>query len=151
MLRRTLLATLLVAPTFAYSAIYQCQQNGQTVFSDSPCGDNAAEVTVDPVTVGGRLDTGTDVETYKPPEKSSRPSDNGCPFINSTDMRRYTIQNKIVRGMKPADVKRSWGEPSSVSTGRTTQWAYHYPDYSSSYVYFENGCVTNWNGYYRNY
>lgn len=151
MLRRTLFAAILVAPTLASSAIYQCEQDGQTVFSDSPCGDNAAEINVDPVTVGGRLDTGTDVETYKPPKQKRSASDDDCPYINSTDLRRLTIQNKIVRGMKPADVRRSWGDPSSVSTGRTTQWAYHYPDYSSNYVYFRNGCVTNWSGYYRNY
>ncbi|PPI86216.1 hypothetical protein KEHDKFFH_02530 [Marinobacter maroccanus] len=151
MLRRTLLAAILVAPTLASSAIYQCEQDGQTVFSDSPCGDNAAEITVDPVTVGGRLDTGTDVQTYKPKKQTSSSSDDDCPYINSSDLRRLIIQNKIVRGMKPADVRRSWGSPNSVRTGMLTQWSYHYPGYSSNYVYFENGCVSDWNGYYRNY
>lgn len=143
---------LLASASFnAAGAIYQCQVNGQKVFSDHPCGENAKSVEVDPVTIGGRLDSGTDVEFNRPAKQSSSRagrSDNGCPYINSTDLRRYIIKKTLVKGMKPGDVRRAWGSPSSISTGQTTQWAYHFDDYSSRYVYFRNGCVTNWNGYF---
>lgn len=151
MLKEVTLLTLISAfATPSAAEIYQCSQGGQTLFSDSPCGSDAKEIQVDPITVGGQLDTGTDVEFYDAPERKRASQNNDCPFINSTDLRRLTIQNKIVRGMKPADVRKSWGSPSSIRTGSRTQWAYHYPDYSANYVYFENGCVSDWSGYYRN-
>ncbi|MFP3979177.1 DUF4124 domain-containing protein [Marinobacter sp. KMM 10035] len=150
MLTRMLFIIALAMPALSYGAVYQCTANGQTVFSDQPCGDDAKELDHKPApAIGGRFDTGTDVEFYKPPARQNSSSEESCPYINSTELRRLTIQNKITRGMKPADVRRSWGSPSSISTGRRTQWAYHYTGGSSSYVYFENGCVVNWNGYYR--
>lgn len=150
MLKRTLLFIALISPGIAQADIYQCTVNGQTVFSDQPCGEDSKQIENRPApAIGGRFDTGANAEFYQP-EKRERTVD-PCPFINSTDLRRYIIQNKIVRGMKPEDVRRSWGSPSSIHTGRRTQWAYHYPDYSANYVYFEHGCVTDWSGYYRNY
>lgn len=149
MFKRMFLIAALSLPALTQAAIYQCTVNGQKVFSDTPCGKDATEITVDPVTVGGRLDTGTNIQTYKSPKRTQSADNDGCHYINSTDLNRYIIQKTIVRGMKPADVRRAWGSPSSISTGRITQWAYHYPGYSSNYVYFENGCVTNWSGYYR--
>lgn len=145
-------AILSLIPTLSSAAIYKCDIDGQPVFSDSPCGEDAREIDHEPApAIGGRFDTGTDAEFYKPEKRTSKSSSDSCPYIDSTRMRRLIVQNKITRGMRSADVRRSWGAPSSVNTGRTTQWAYHYPDYSSSYVYFKNGCVTNWSGYYRNY
>ncbi|MFC4241278.1 DUF4124 domain-containing protein [Marinobacter oulmenensis] len=150
MIKWTLLVLALASPSLSIAAVFKCDVDGQTVFSDSPCGDDAEEVTVSPVTVGGQLDTGTDVETYQPEERKRSRSQDECPYISSTEMRRLTIKHQIKRGMKPADVRRSWGQPSSINTGGTTQWAYHYPSGSASYVYFRNGCVSNWSGYYRN-
>ena len=144
------IALLFAFPAIANAAVYKCTVDGQAVFSDSPCGDDAKEIDHKPApAIGGRFDTGTDVELYKPEKRQRASAKDTCPFINSTKLRRLIIQKKITRGMKPADVRRSWGGPSSINTGRRTQWAYHYPDYSSSYVYFENGCVSNWSGYYR--
>lgn len=153
MLRRILLAGLLASTTAANAAVYQCDNNGQPVFSDVPCGDNAKEIDHEPApAIGGRFDTGTDAEFYEPEKKAKKASSDPCPYINSTRMRRLQVQNKITRGMKPADVRRSWGAPSSVNTGgNSIQWAYHYPGGSSNYVYFRNGCVSDWSGYYRNY
>lgn len=143
------LTPFILLPALATADIYQCTVDGQTIFSDSPCSNDAQTIQVDPVTIGGQLDSGTNVEFYKAPQRSRARSDNGCPFINSTDLKRLTIQHKIARGMKPDDVRRSWGSPTSIRTGRRTQWAYHYTDYSARYVYFENGCVADWSGYYR--
>lgn len=46
MLKRIALSIALVLPSLAYGAVYQCKVNGQTVFSDQPCGDDAREIEV---------------------------------------------------------------------------------------------------------
>lgn len=46
MLKRTLLLLALTAPALSYGAVYQCKVNGQTVFSDQPCGNNAKEIEI---------------------------------------------------------------------------------------------------------
>ncbi len=150
MLKKMALALTLFIPAAGHTAIYQCEVNGEAVFSDYPCGDDATEVTVDPVTVGGRLDTGAGPTLRR---ARSRPShqpktEEDCPFVNSTDMRRYTIQKKVVRGMEPGDVRHSWGSPSVINTGSTIQWVYRDDSGSTRYVYFRNGCVDSWNGRY---
>lgn len=40
------LAILSGIPSLASAAIYQCKVDGQTIFSDQPCGDNAKEIEV---------------------------------------------------------------------------------------------------------
>lgn len=143
------LAGALVAPMMASASVYRCTVDGATVFSDRPCGADQSEVEIRTQSPSGmRLDQGADVEFYRPPARQQRPESN-CRYINTTELRTLIARNQITPGMKPEDVRRSWGSPSSVSTGRVTQWAYHYPNYSASYVYFENGCVTDWSGYYR--
>ncbi|MCK7542978.1 DUF4124 domain-containing protein [Marinobacter bryozoorum] len=149
-MRKLLFSLALLAPVAAQATVYQCEVDGQMVFADRPCGDDAKEITVDPVTVGGQLDTGT--RTAYPKSRSrtvSRPrAERDCPFINSTDMRRLTIQGKLARGMKPGDVRHSWGGPSVINTGKMIQWVYYHDNGDSSYVYFRNGCVTSWDGRY---
>lgn len=150
MLKRTILSIAILAPALTHAAVYQCKVNGQTIFSDQPCGDNAKELDHKPTpAIGGRFDTGADAEFYEPETSQRSKASDPCPYINSTEVRRLIVQNKIKRGMKPGDVRRSWGSPSSISTGDLTQWAYHYTGGSSNYVYFRNGCVVNWSGYYR--
>lgn len=145
------LLVLTLFPSVATAAIYKCTANGQAVFSDEPCGKDSKEIDHQPApAIGGRFDTGTDAEFYEPEKRANKSSSESCPYINSTRLRQLLVQNKITRGMKPVDVRRSWGSPSSINTGGSSiQWAYHYPDYSSSYVYFRNGCVDDWSGYYR--
>ena len=46
MLKRTILTVTLIAPALSNAAIYQCKVNGQTIFSDQPCGNNAKEIEV---------------------------------------------------------------------------------------------------------
>jgi len=51
--KRTLLTIALVAPIFGHAAVYQCIVNGQTVFSDQPCGDSAKQIEVKAPPVSG--------------------------------------------------------------------------------------------------
>lgn len=141
-------AVLALVPSLAAAEIYQCQVDGQTVFADAPCGSDSRQVKVDPVTVGGQLDTGTDAEFYQAPERSRQSA--RCQHINSSTLKTLSIQNKVVSGMKPADVRRSWGSPTSIRTSKgLTQWAYHYDSGSAQYVYFRDGCVSNTSSYSR--
>ena len=48
MLKRTVFVIALVTPAFSQAAVYQCEVNGQTVFSDRPCGNDAKEIDVTP-------------------------------------------------------------------------------------------------------
>lgn len=153
MLKEAVFTSLILAlySPAATAAVYKCTVEGQTVFSDKPCGEDSQEIDHQPApAIGGRFDTGTDAEFFEPEKRANKSRDASCSYIDSTRLRRLMVQNKITRGMKPADVRRSWGSPSSINTGGSSiQWAYHYPDYSSSYVYFEEGCVSSWSGYYR--
>ena len=153
MLKEAVFTTLILTlpSSAAIAAVYKCTVNSQAVFSDEPCGKDSQEIDHQPApAIGGRFDTGTDAEFFQPEKRANKSSNSSCSYIDTTRLRRLVVQNKITRGMKPADVRRSWGSPSSINTGGSSiQWAYHYPDYSSSYVYFEEGCVSSWSGYYR--
>lgn len=46
MLKRIVLSIALIAPAVSSAAVYQCKVNGQTVFSDQPCGDDAKKIEV---------------------------------------------------------------------------------------------------------
>lgn len=70
MLKGMLFVIAITAPAISYGAVYQCKANGQTVFSDSPCGDDAKKLDHKPApAIGGQFDTGTDVEFYEPPAR----------------------------------------------------------------------------------
>lgn len=152
-MRKLLFVLALSVPAVAQATMYRCELNGSTVFSDRPCGDDAKEVTVDPVTVGGQLDTGVRQaypgRAYRTTRRPKTEKD--CPFINSTDMRRLTIQKKLARGMEPKDVRHSWGDPSVINTGGAIQWVYYDDNGDSRYVHFRKGCVDSWSGRYLQY
>ncbi|ERS12519.1 hypothetical protein Q673_02575 [Marinobacter sp. EN3] len=46
MIKRTILTFAIAMPLMAQAAVYQCKVNGQTVFSDRPCGSDAKEIEV---------------------------------------------------------------------------------------------------------
>lgn len=46
MVRFLILSFLLSASAASQAAVYQCKVNGQTIFSDRPCGDNAKKIEV---------------------------------------------------------------------------------------------------------
>ncbi|MDO3722238.1 DUF4124 domain-containing protein [Marinobacter sp. chi1] len=147
-----LLALLFPAATSA--AIYKCEVGGKVSFTDEPCGDAAERVQVDaPPKSGMRLDTGTDIETYQPSKlrkKESKPT--SCAYINSTELKTLIIKERLKTGMKPEHVRKSWGAPTSINTSSgSVQWAYHWPTGNSNYVYFKDGCVSNFSSYVRNY
>ncbi|WP_144822409.1 DUF4124 domain-containing protein [Marinobacter piscensis] len=54
MLKRALVFIGFFIPVFGYAAVYQCESDGQTIFSDQPCGSDAKRIHVKaPVRMGG--------------------------------------------------------------------------------------------------
>ncbi|NWO07237.1 MAG: DUF4124 domain-containing protein [Alteromonadaceae bacterium] len=54
MLKRALILFGLSIPIFGHAAVYQCDRDGQTVFSDQPCGSDAKRIHVKaPARMGG--------------------------------------------------------------------------------------------------
>lgn len=50
---RIFLITALTFPALSYGAVYQCKEDGQTVFSDRPCGDNSKKIEVQAPAISG--------------------------------------------------------------------------------------------------
>ncbi len=46
MIKRTILTVAIAMPLMAQATVFQCKVNGQTVFSDRPCGSDAKEIEV---------------------------------------------------------------------------------------------------------
>lgn len=145
------IALLLCFPAAVQAAVYQCDNRGEVIFSDTPCGDNAVEITVDPFHIGGSFDATVVPPSYTPiPHKSPPAATDACPYINTTRLRRYIVEKKVVHGMKPNDVERAWGRPTSIiRSSRGERWSYHHSDVARDYVYFENDCVVDWQQYER--
>jgi len=66
----------------------------------------------------------------------------------SVETIEYILAEKIVLGMTKNQVLASWGQPrykneSINSWGTCEQWVYGNVMYSSRYLYFENGMLTN--------
>lgn len=140
--RRVILLTVASFTTPATAAIYQCQQQGQTVFSDSPCGSNARVIEVNPVRTGGRLDQGSDVEFYQPPERRQAPA-NECPagYIQSSELRRMRVQERVQEGMSEAQVRYILGDPER----RDGQWwVYERRGEETGRYRFRLGCLSSW-------
>ncbi|BES73648.1 hypothetical protein RE428_46660 [Marinobacter nanhaiticus D15-8W] len=139
--------TLIVAMSFstAVSAdIFQCRQaNGQMVFSDRACADNARIVTVDPVVTGGRLDTGTDVETWQPASRERRREPKGCDqgYIQSTQLRTFRARRQVQAGMSAKQVRYILGEPD-VRDGQW--WVYEHKGEETGRYKIVGGCLDKW-------
>ncbi|MDX1456565.1 MAG: hypothetical protein R3276_03195 [Marinobacter sp.] len=142
---RLALATLaIVVSCPSTAAIYRCQHNDLTVFADHPCGDDADTVTVEPVQTGGRLDTGTRVEFYRPPEQ--RPdtrSSTGCPagYIQSSELRRMRVRKQVQEGLSQEQVRYIMGDPDH----RNGQWwVYERQGRETGRFRFRQGCLVQW-------
>lgn len=138
------LLACLLWPGIGWSAIYHCQKDGQDVFSDRPCGEAAIRMTVNPTTIGGRLDTGTDIEFWEPPDEPEESgSMTGCPagYIQSTQLRRLRARNRVSEGMSPEQVRYILGAPDHRSG---QWWVYVSRGEETGRYRFEEGCLDRW-------
>lgn len=148
---RCLVLLCLLAVALPLSAdIYKCRSDDGVRFADEPCGENAVRVEAEAALIGGDLSTDRVRDQVMVESRESRESSASvsCPHIQSTRLNTLTIRNQIVSGMTREQVRRSWRAPDSISSGPDgTQWAYHWSDGDSDYVYFENGCVADFGEY----
>ncbi|MGO1750568.1 MAG: DUF4124 domain-containing protein [Marinobacter sp.] len=141
---------------FALSASTQAQvfrcngAEGNTVFSDTPCGKDAETIQLRDNRIGGRFNQNLPAPEAAEPEPNEKPSGNApkpetCRFINSTDLRRYLIKNQVVEGMTREHVRSAFGNPPETYGGPQEVWIYQTRYYGAlyelTYVYFKGGCV----------
>lgn len=104
------------------AAIYKCQINGETVFSQTPCAADAEKV---------------EVKTRAAPENDLE-----------QELRSIAGLGKVAPGMTPTLVRYAWGEPTSIhrsvhSSVTTEQWVYRRGPGVSQYVHFRDGVVSS--------
>jgi hypothetical protein len=137
---------LMMAPSLSLGDIYQCQQaNGQTLFADRPCGQNAQPIEATATRIGGRLDTGTDVQTWQPSrsDNQSERTQQGCPqgYINSTRLRHLRVKQQVQAGMSRKQVRYILGEPD-LQDGQW--WVYERKGQETGRYRIRGGCLDKW-------
>lgn len=151
MVRATaLIFALSVLAVPAQAQVFRCEKDGNTVFSDQPCGEDAESVELRDNRIGGSFNQNLPVQepldTEEQEEKSEPEEEAGtCRFINSTDLRRYLVREQVVKGMTREHVRRAFGNPPETYTSPQEVWIYQTRYYGAlyelTYVYFRDGCV----------
>lgn len=144
----------LMASAQTQAQVYRCNDaEGNTVFSDTPCGEDAEAIQIRDNRIGGRfnqnlpapeaMEPESHEKTAKASEAESEPET--CRFINSTDLRRYLIREQVVEGMTREHVRSAFGNPPETYGGPREVWIYQTRYYGAlyelTYVYFKDGCV----------
>ncbi|WP_148864573.1 DUF4124 domain-containing protein [Marinobacter fonticola] len=130
--------------TAVSAEIFQCRQaNGQVLFSDHACADDARIVHVDPVLTGGRLDTGTDVETWQPDKRPRDRASSGCDrgYIQSTQLRTYRARRQVQLGMSAKQVRYVLGAPNAKNG---QWWIYERKGEETGRYKIVGGCLDKW-------
>lgn len=148
------LAFLLAFTASVQAQVFRCiDAENNTVFSDSPCGEDAEAIHLRDNYIGGRFNQNLPAPKAaepEPQEKAKNTSDNEskagtCRFINSTDLRRHLIREQVVEGMTREHVRRAFGNPPETYGGPQEVWIYQTRYYGAlyelTYVYFKDGCV----------
>ena len=68
----TILVLLAVIPTTAFSRIYKCMADGETIFTYEPCSQDAKEIQINPNSPGGTVTLNTDTESIDPDQKKEK-------------------------------------------------------------------------------
>src|SRR5699024_7286453 len=146
-----------VWPSLALAAVYQCEENGHTVFTDQPCDGKGERIELGPFNnvEPSPAQPMAPAPAPMPPMPATPPAatdttEADCPFINSTKLRRHIVAKEIVNGMAPADVERAWGRPSSkINSSSGVEWLYRRNQNHWKTVEFKNDCVVDWKIYER--
>lgn len=138
------LLVVMLLPGTGYSEIYRCESGQQTLFSDTPCGDDAVAVTVEPTLTGGRLDTGTDFR-YQAPESTNkaRSTESACDagYIQSTRLRHLRAKQRVKTGMSADQVRYVLGDPDQQDG---QWWVYRHRGEETGRYLVRNGCLERW-------
>lgn len=134
----------------AQAQVFRCEKDGNTVFSDQPCGEDAESIELRDNRIGGSFNQNLPAQEAPDPgeqAEESEPEEEGgtCRFINSTDLRRYLVREQVVWGMSREHVRRAFGNPPETYTSPQEVWIYQTRYYGAlyelTYVYFRDGCV----------
>lgn len=144
-----LMFTLLALAVPAQAQVFRCDTDGNTVFSDQPCGEDAESVQLRDNRIGGSFNQNLPAQAAPDSEAQAEepePEEAGtCRFINSTDLRRYLVREQVVKGMTRDHVRRAFGNPPETYTSPQEVWIYQTRYYGAlyelTYVYFRDGCV----------
>ncbi|PCM42918.1 DUF4124 domain-containing protein [Marinobacter sp. ANT_B65] len=148
------LAFLLTLATPAQAQVFRCKDvMGNTMYADTPCGENAEPIQIRENHIGGSFnlnlpppETPESGAKENNPGASRKESESGtCRFINSTDLRRYLIREQVVKGMTREHVRKAFGNPPETYGAPREVWIYQTRYYGAlyelTYVYFKDGCV----------
>lgn len=117
----------------ASAGVFRCQVNGETVYSDKPCADDAEEVRV-----------------HRSPDMSApsglRPGE--VAEYERIRLEELVARRRVAVGMTPDQVTRSWGTPNHVNRtvtalGVREQWVYDRGRTRAQYVYITDGKVSS--------
>jgi hypothetical protein len=124
-------AFLIVATVPAFAQTYRCTVDGKVVYQQSRCANGVAVDTSGAGTANttspGAIQANREVAQYKRKQRVEEAIANGQIFI----------------GMTAAEVRQSWGNPTSINRTHTAnstsdQWVYG----SGAYAYLADGVVT---------
>ena len=167
-----MLLTLAIAPLQA-AQFYRCtDKQGNTLFSQQPCGPNAALQSMPDQIPPAQNQSGTpspidQLQNYRDevrrideligsdspdrPASPSRTQSNDCDQVSSLQLRNARVSRDIQRCHSEADVRAMKGAPDEVyqwsdRKAYDTRWMFYSDDRkTTTYVYFKNGRVTRWN------
>ncbi len=138
------------ALTSADANIYRCQTPDGTVFSDTPCSEDARPEVLRESSAGIRLGTQREHSASTPePAEAHAPSpetESPCRDFTSTELRRMRIRGEVKRGMRREDVREALGRPAEQHEHPRELWIYRERERGFTVafkrVYFQDGCVT---------
>lgn len=139
-------------PALALGNVYQCEENGHVIFTDQPCGDDAEPLQLGPFNAPEPGSVVPNPPAIVPPAAPPAVAEtkDDCPFINSTKLRRHIVAKEVVKGMRPNDVERAWGRPSSkINSSDGVEWLYRRNQNHWKTVQFKDDCVVDWKIYER--
>ena len=147
----------------AETSFYKCDKNGQVVYSDKPCAENAVVKKTQDTYFGGKLHgkTRTAVDQLKSfNENKAKPVskkkikeekkvEDPCNGVTRLELRNARISNDLMKCHTKKDVKNIYGSPYSISEWAEsliydTVWTYRFSKIHSLDVYFKRGLVTKW-------
>lgn len=119
---RWLVIGLVAVAATAHGQVYRCNDGGRTVYSDKPCGDAAASVSV-PVM-----------------PRAAEPSPDA-------GLQLEALRKRLAVGMTPQQVELAWGKPATIrkttgSQGRTEEWVYGGGESTSTVRFFAGRVVS---------
>lgn len=144
-----LVLALLQVP--AAAEVYRCTRDGQTVFTDSPCGETPPLALpppvviqpVDPDLVRDHDQRRTQARKARDAADAEWLEQHAARRECEERIRRARADGHVTAGMSPADVRFVWGDPEAVQKGEDGErWRYRLNSGDRATVVFREGVVS---------